>query len=127
MSFYEYSSDYSPAMPVCEIYLGSVGDEPTFGPLEAILDYGADEVVVPTRYLRQIRAKRMSRARARSVWGDVKSVDLYLVSFALNGLRFNALRVLADNNGDEIIIGRFVLNRLKAVLDGPAAMVEIVG
>lgn len=77
--------------------------------------------------LRQIRAKRMSRARARSVWGDVKRVDLYLVSFALNGLRFNALRVLADNNGDEIIIGRFVLNRLKVVLDGPAAMVEIVG
>lgn len=127
MSFYEYSSDYSPAMPVCEIYLGPVGDEPTFGPLEAILDYGADEVVALTRYLRQIGAKRMSRGTARSVWGDVRAVDVYLVSFALNGLRLNALRVLADNSGDEIIMGRFVLNRLKVVLDGPAAMAEIVG
>ena len=126
MGFYEYSSDYSPAMPICEIYLGLVGNEPTFGPLEAILDSGADEVVVPTRYLRKIGAKRMSRARARSVWGDTKQVDLYLVSLSLNGLRFNALRVLADNRGDEIIIGRFVLNRLKIILDGPAAMVEIV-
>jgi predicted aspartyl protease len=127
MSFYEYSANYVPAMPICQIYLGPINKEPTFGPFEALLDTGADVAVIPLKYLRQVRAKRTSQGRARSVWGDSQMVSVYTVSLALNGLRFQALEVLADADGDEIILGRFVLNRLKIVLDGPAAFVEIVG
>ena len=126
MSFYEYSSDYIPSMPVCEVYLGPSGKEPTLGPLEAILDIGADVTVVPTKYLRQFGAKAMGTGRAHSIWGDSKPVELYAVSFRLDHLRFKALRVLADDTSDEIVLGRFVLNRLKIVLDGPASMLEIV-
>jgi len=127
MSFYEYSSDYYPAMPVCEIYLGPIGKKASLGPLEVIVDTGSDTVIVPLKYLRQIKAKHLSRRRARSIWGDVRSADLYAVSFAMDGLRFKVLHVLADERGDEIILGRFVLNRLKTVLDGPASMLEIAG
>lgn len=126
MSFHEYSSDYRPSMPVCEVYLGPSGKEPTLGPLEAILDIGADVTVVPTKYLRQFGAKAMGTGRAHSIWGDSKPVELYAISFRLDHLRFNALRVLADDTSDEIVLGRFVLNRLKIVLDGPASMLEIV-
>ena len=126
MSFHEYSSDYYPSMPVCEVYLGPSGKEPTLGPLEAILDIGADVTVVPTKYLRQFGAKDMGTGRAHSIWGDSKPVELYAVSFRLDHLRFKALRVLADDTSDEIVLGRFVLNRLKIVLDGPASMLEIV-
>lgn len=126
MSFYSYSTNYTPAMPVCQVYLGPGGGEPVLGPLEAILDTGADIAVIPRRYLRQVGAKWVSRGRARSLWGDARAVDVYAVALALDGLRVTALRVLADDQGDEIVLGRMVLNRLKIVLDGPAAMVEIV-
>lgn len=94
--------------------------------LEALLDTGADLTVIPIYHLRQIGATLVSRGQARSIWGDTREVEVYSVALALNGLRYRALRVAADDQGDEIILDRLVLNRLKIVLDGPAAMVEIV-
>jgi hypothetical protein len=47
MSFFEYSSDYVPPMPVCQIFLGQSGKEPTEGPFEALIDTGADLTVIP--------------------------------------------------------------------------------
>lgn len=126
MSFYEYSANYSPAMPVCMVYIGAGGAPPTLGPFTAIIDTGADITVIPLPYLQQVNAKRISRGRARSLWGDLKIVDVYSVALNLDGLKFAALRVLADDAGEEIILGRFVLNRLKVTLDGPSALTEIV-
>ena len=126
MSFYEYSANYVPPMPICQVYLGPGGGETSLGPLEAVIDTGADVTVIPIEYLRQIKAKRVSRGRARSLWGDARTVDVYAVALAVNGLRVAALQALADDQGEEIVLGRLVLNRLKIVLDGPAAVMEIV-
>ena len=126
MGFYDYSADYVPPMPVCQIFLGPGGGEPTIGPLEAVIDTGADVTVIPTKHLRQVGAKRVSQGRARSLWGDSRAVDVYAVTLTLNGLRIAALQALADNRGSEIVLGRIVINRLKIVLDGPAAITEIV-
>ena len=126
MNFYEYSVRYNPPIPICELFLGPAGYESTFGPLEAIIDTGADITVVPMEYLHQIGAKRISRGRARSLWGDARDVNVYAISLRLNGLQFAALQVLADDLGDEIVVGRTVLNRLKVVLDGPAMITEMV-
>lgn len=127
MSVYEYSSTYSPMAPVCQIYIGRGGDAPTLGPLEALLDTGSDMTIIPSNYLKQVRAKRISRGRARSVWGDTRTVDIYIIALALEELQISALQVLADEQGDEIVLGRPVLNRLKMILDGPAAQIEIMG
>ena len=126
MNFYEYSAKYSPPIPVCELFLGAAGRESTLGPLEAIIDTGVDITVVPMRYLHQVGARRISGGRARSLWGDARDVNVYAISLKLNGLQFAALQVLADDLGDEIVVGRAVLNRLKIVLDGPAMMTEII-
>ena len=127
MSFYDYSVDYIPPMPICQIYLGPAGGELILGPLEAVIDTGADVSVFPARYLSQVTARRVGRDRARSLWGDVRDVNVYAVALSLNGLPIAALRILADEQSDEIVLGRIVLNRLKIVLDGPAAISEIVG
>ncbi|MBE7471440.1 MAG: hypothetical protein DPW09_44645 [Anaerolineae bacterium] len=102
------------------------GGETRLGPLEAVVDTGADITVIPIHYLRQIKAKRISRGKARSLWGDARMVDIYAVTLAVNGLQVAALQALADDQGEEIVLGRQVLNRLKIVLDGPAAVMEIV-
>lgn len=126
MSFHEYSSEYSPAMPICQVYLGPIGEEATIGPLEGIVDTGSDITIIPTALLKQIGLTPLARRRARSIWGESKRLELYGISFTLDSLRFQALHVLADDTSDEIVLGRFVLNRLKIVLDGPAGMLEIV-
>lgn len=51
---------------------------------------------------------------------------VYAVSLQLEGLRLNALLVLADEQGDEIVLGRIVLNRLRILLDGPAGVLGIL-
>ncbi len=126
MNIYEYSSDYIPAAPTCQIHLGSAGGQPILGPIDALIDTGSDISVVPLAYLRQIKAKRISRGQARTIWGDSRVVDIYIVSFALHELRISTLQVLADDQSNEIVLGRRVINRLKLMLDGPAAQTEIL-
>lgn len=126
MSIHEYSSTYIPAIPVCQIYLGVGGGEPTLGPLQAIIDTGADISVVPIAYLRQLGVRPVSQGTAPSLWGDRRNVRIYAVSLRLDRLHLRALQVLADEQEDEIVLGRTVLNRLQIVLDGPAAITEIV-
>ncbi len=126
MAVYDYDVDYAPPAPVCQIYLGPGGDEANYGPYKALIDTGADISILPMDYLRQIGAPQVGRDRARSVWGDARSVGVYAVSFKLEGLHIRALRVLADEQGDEIVLGRTVLNRLRIVLDGWASVTDIL-
>jgi predicted aspartyl protease len=126
MAVYEYSSAYIPDAPICSIFLGAGGRDPNLGPLNALVDTGADISVVPINYLRRVGAQQISDGRARTLWGESRSVSVYVVSMQLDGLRLNAFRVLADDRGDEIVLGRTVLNRLKLLLDGPAAMLEVL-
>lgn len=126
MSHYEYSSRYTPAAPVCEIYLGRAGQPTILGPLTALIDTGSDMTIIPAAYLTQLQAKRVSRGRARSIWGDSRVVDIYMVSFALHSLQISTLQVLADDQAEDVVIGRRVLSRFKLVLDGPSAMTEIL-
>jgi hypothetical protein len=48
MSQYLYSGRYYPAAPVVEMLLGPPGKEPVVGPIEALVDTGADATIVPT-------------------------------------------------------------------------------
>lgn len=126
MSVHSYNAEYVPPMPVCTIYLGAGGEEPPLGPLEALIDTGADITIVPMTYLRQLGVYPLRQSMARSIWGDRRSVHVYAVSLKLENLYIRALQVLGDEQGDEIVLGRTILNRLHLVLDGPAAITEIL-
>jgi len=76
--------------------------------------------------LRQVRAKKVDRAILRSQWGERHLVSLYAVAIEINRHRFAAVWVVGDELGNEIVIGRNVLNRLRLLLDGPAAMTEVI-
>ena len=62
----------------------------------------------------------------RSQWGERRAVALYAVALEINQYRFDAIRVVGDEIGDEVILGRNLLNRLRLLLDGPAGMVEVL-
>ena len=126
MSYYPYSSKYYPAIPTLELYLGRPGEEPELGPSEAIVDTGADGTLIPIAYLRQIKARLVDQGIVRSHWGEQRAVPVYSVAMKMKEHRFAAIWVVGDDQGDEIILGRNVLNRLRLLLDGPAAMTEVL-
>jgi hypothetical protein len=93
--------------------------------LTALVDSGADATIIPQRYLRQIRARRGRTAWMRGTTGARKQVMLYPIALQLGSYKQTHLEVVADDEYDEIIIGRNVLNHLTVTLDGPANSVQI--
>jgi len=63
----------------------------------------------------------------RSQWGERRVVYLYLVDLQIDATTFPGIYVVGDELGQESVLGRNVLNRLRLLLDGPAALTQILG
>ena len=126
MSEYPYDVTYDPPIPVCNVALST----PSTGQrveLTAIVDTGADGTIVPVRYLREIGARRAFEAGLRSQWGERRTASLYLVDLRIGELTISGVYAIGDELGQEIVLGRNVLNRLRLLLDGPAALMQLLG
>jgi hypothetical protein len=121
---YDYDSSYSPAIPIAEIEIGRVGAETPLT-LAALVDSGADATMIPWRFLRQIRARRSRKTWMRGTTGNRMLVDLYIISLKLGAFTLAHLEAVSNNDDDEVIIGRDILNHLIVTLNGPANTVEI--
>jgi len=62
---------------------------------------------------------------ARGKWGGRRRVNLFLVDVHIGESVLPHVQVVGDEVGDEIILGRDVLNKLKLLLDGPAAVAHV--
>jgi predicted aspartyl protease len=89
------------------------------GPLDAILDTGADGTLVPQRHLDAIGARRVMDPGLRSQWGERRVVWLYLVTLRIGDVELPGTYVAGDDQSDEVVIGRNVLKDLRIWLDGP--------
>jgi predicted aspartyl protease len=122
---YPYDAAYDPAIPICDVTL-MVPVTGRHAELSAIVDTGADGTIVPIRYLRRIGARRAFEANLRSQWGERRTVFLYLVDLTIGELALNGVYVVGDELGDETVLGRNVLNRLRVLLDGPRAVMTLL-
>ena len=122
----QYLETYFPAMPALEIQLGYPAEALTLGPLVAIVDTGADYSLIPQSFLDEVEAPFSDEARLRSHWGEWRNVSLFTVDIGIEGQRLPAVEVVGDETGQEVILGRNVLNRLKLLLDGPTGQVEVL-
>lgn len=93
--------------------------------LPALLDTGSDGTLVPLYLLRDIRAPMLQEARMRSHWGEWRTVGLFLVEMTIGALTFAGVLVVGDDQGDEIILGRNILNKIRLELDGPSLQTRI--
>jgi predicted aspartyl protease len=91
-----------------------------------LLDTGSDGTLVPITYLRRILAPVLTNTRIRSHWGEWRPVQLFVVDVVIDGLRLPGIFVVGDEQGDEIVLGRDVLNRLRLLLDGPAQTTDVL-
>jgi hypothetical protein len=60
-------------------------------------------------------------------WGNHmgQMYDVYLAVVEIGALQLPGIRILADKQNNEPILGRDVLNNLALTLNGPANVVEI--
>ena len=118
MNDFAYDTSYSPAIPGCEttLIVPSSGLRLT---LSAIIDTGADATIIPVSQLRKMGAHRAHEARLRSQWGEARRVYLYIVDMRIGDFNLPGVYVVGDDRGNECVLGRNVINRLKMLLDGP--------
>lgn len=122
---FPYDASYQPPFPVARVVFYNGEEGLHTAAKDALLDTGSDGSLVPIAYLRQILAPPITDTRIRSHWGEWRSAQLFVVDIELNGLRLPGIFVVGDEQGDEIVLGRNVLNKLRLLLDGPANVTEI--
>lgn len=122
---YDYSSAYSPAMPVVEVILESIETGEKGERLTAIIDSGADSCIVPNKYLDAIGSESIRKTNMIGVTGVRVQVEVHLLTLNLGGLAVHGIEAIADMRNDETIIGRNVLNQLIVTLNGLASITEI--
>ena len=123
---FPYDAQYSPPAPSVEIRLGTPGESLASGPHQALVDTGADISLVPLKHIRPLQTVPDDHRYLRSQWGERRKVAIYSLDISLGNVRLPAVEVVADERGDEIVLGRNVLNKLVMMLDGPKWVSEIM-
>ncbi len=122
---FAYNAKYYPPAPHLQIRLGIPDESLKIGPLTAFLDSGADITIVPLRYIRRLPAAVDNLRHLRSQWGENRVVEVYRLDVGIGDIRLPAIQIVADKRGEEIIVGRDILNMLRVLLDGPKQIVDI--
>ncbi len=123
---YPYLTTYYPPIPTLEIMLAYPDEGLKFGPFTAIIDTGADGSMIPQTILDDMNVPFSDEARIRSHWGEWRHVQTFMVDIGIGTIRLPAIEVVGDEEGNEIIIGRNVLNKLRLLLEGRKQQVEVL-
>ena len=121
-----YLDTYTPPIPILQVWIGYPEESLSLGPLEAIIDTGADASIFPRTLIDELGAPFVDDAWLSSQWGEWLAVKTFTIDIGLDHFRLPAVRVVADRDNEEIILGRNVLNRLQLRLDGPGQETELV-
>jgi predicted aspartyl protease len=121
-----YSNEYFPAAPTFPISIAVPGESPTGNEI-ALIDTGADGTFVPLTLLEKMDLPITYETNVRSHLGDaLYRVSIYTVDLILfDSIRLPGIKVVGDDWGHQIIIGRNVLNLLQLHLDGPRRIVKV--
>lgn len=121
---YDYDLDYLPAMPIVTLSIG-IPDSETTLTLSALVDSGADATMIPIKYLQEIQAIKRQRVFIRTISAQRAGANLYTISLQFAHYRRNRIEVVGNQDTDEVIVGRDILNHLVVTLDGLASAVLV--
>jgi predicted aspartyl protease len=120
-----YSQKYFPPAPVLMVSVAVPAGSP-FKAQPALIDTGADGTFVPTSLLEQLDVPMVYSTNVRSHLGlSSQRVTVHKIDLVFGAIRLPNIDVISDDWGDEIIIGRNVLNKLRLWLDGPRQIMEL--
>jgi len=81
--------------------------------------------LVPLRHLLAIGAEETAPGWLVTVPGERQAVALYFVDIYLEQDVAPGIRVIADQEGDDVVLGRDFLNRFPLFLDGPLKQLTV--
>lgn len=116
-----YNRQFRPSIPVVTIRLYSSSSDSFSGEYSALVDTGSDASLVPLHKLIELQAEETAPGWLISITGERKPVSLYFVDVYVGNRALSGIRVIADPDAEEVILGRDVLNKLSLFLDGPEA------
>ncbi|MBI4673767.1 MAG: hypothetical protein HY741_19135 [Chloroflexi bacterium] len=119
-----YQAGYRLPFPCLHIFL--FNDTGRLGPLRALVDTGADATIVPIDFLLRVRAEESGWAGLHPFMGETKRVQKYLIDIQVDTWVLPGIYVVADPTGQELILGRDVLNKLPLFLDGPEQQTDLL-
>jgi hypothetical protein len=122
-----YDLSYFPPAPTIEIELAAPQASFQVGPVRALVDTGADISLLPLRYIHPLQIQIDDRKYLRSQWGERRIVDVYFVDVGIGDVRLPSVEVIADEVGNELILGRNVPNQMVIKLDGPKRVLDVTG
>lgn len=121
-----YSHTYFPPAPILSVSLAAPEERPHLGPYPALIDTGADGTFVPTSFLETLDVPIIYATNVRSHLGEeAHRVSVHKIDILFNEIRLPNVEVVGDDWGQEVIIGRNVLNKLRLFLDGPGEKTEL--
>ena len=116
-----YDHAYDPPAAVLPVRVASPrGDIAVLVP--GLIDTGADCSLIPTSVARQLALPRVGSVEVQGVGGGQATAPLHAGFVEIAKMRV-LVRLAAL--GNELIIGRDILNRLKVLLDGPRLRVRL--
>ena len=113
-----YSDIYFPPAPVLMIRCAGPEERPPSGSILAIIDTGSDGSLVPMTILESIEAIPVGDAVLHGILGETRVVDLFEIDLYIDDFVLPGILVASSDVGEEVILGRNVLNRLVLLLDG---------
>ncbi len=120
-----YTNRYVPPAPALEVEIIDVASQHSTGPFNALVDTGTDVTAVPIAILEQITAPFSRTAFVQPHWGARLPVSLFTVDLRVAALTIPGVEVIGDERGNEVILGRDVLNKFWLGLDGPQQITEV--
>ena len=113
-----YNAEYYPPAPFLQVRFGVADTGLYSDDVQGMVDTRADATIVPLQYLDQVEAAVEGFGTISSHWGESTPVNLYAVDVIIERVTLPGILVVGDEVGNEVILGRDVLNRLRLLLDG---------
>lgn len=120
-----YDPSYWPPFPVLEISLALREQRPQVGPLLALVDTGADGTFIPIVHIKTLRAPVSGQMIVHPQFGSPYVAHTHTLDILVGSIRLSAIEIVGDDTGNEIILGRNLLNKLVMLLDGPQAQTDV--
>lgn len=121
-----YDRRHTPPAPVLNARLASLDEKPSLETHLAQVDTGADGTLIPLYLLEEIEAVEFGDAVLHGVLGESKEVHLYEVDLHIENFVLKSIVVIGDEYGDQILLGRNVLNKMILLLDGQSNLTEVL-